>query len=151
MSGWQDGDGFIRCDDGHWHWGTEGAAGLLAVWIDAEGTRRFALVRRANCHRAGTYSIPGGAVVPGETPVQAALREAYEEGMDLSHGRVSRVVTRGCRGWSYKTVVMVFDHPPFIPESGIEHDDVVWMTRSQAYRYLPLHPGIYLPYTTSAL
>lgn len=148
-------DGFARCGNGHYHWGLAGAAGWLNVWIDDAGTRRFMLVRRANVHNSGMYSIPGGAIDPGETAVMTAARELREEGLGLVPltSRVSRVVARGCPGWKYRTVVAVIrsSTPPPLPLRGEEHDDLVWVTRSEAYEHLPLHPGLYLPYANSAL
>ncbi len=49
--------------------------GVRLVALDGEG--RVFLVRHA--YREGWY-LPGGAVDPGETAIEAALREAREEG-----------------------------------------------------------------------
>lgn len=47
-----------------------------AVVLDAG---RLLLVRRANEPAAGTWSLPGGRVEPGEEPTAAVLREVAEE------------------------------------------------------------------------
>lgn len=47
-----------------------------AVVLDAG---RLLLVRRANEPAAGTWSLPGGRVEPGEEPPAAVLREVAEE------------------------------------------------------------------------
>jgi len=47
------------------------------VILDAQG--RVLLVRRANPPAAGTWSLPGGRIEPGETPEQAVVREILEE------------------------------------------------------------------------
>ena len=48
-----------------------------AVITDAAG--RVLLVLRGHAPQAGRWSIPGGRVEPGESPAQAAVREALEE------------------------------------------------------------------------
>ncbi len=56
------------------------AAALLALFPDAGGAH-FILTKRSSdlpTHR-GQVSLPGGAVDPGESLAQAALREAHEE------------------------------------------------------------------------
>lgn len=139
---------FVRCNNGHTHWGRRGAAGWLSVWDNPNGPRRFLLVRRANCHNAGFYSIPGGALEPGETPAEAARREVVEEGLGdvLENQVIGRIHHLGCGGWYYRTVVGVtIGTPPPLPLEGPEHDDLVWVTRREAFRDLPLHPGLYIP------
>jgi acetyl-CoA carboxylase carboxyl transferase subunit beta len=42
-------------------------------------TGRLLVVRRRNPPAAGSWSLPGGRVEPGETPAQAAAREVHEE------------------------------------------------------------------------
>ena len=48
-----------------------------AVITDATG--RVLLVLRSHEPQSGRWSIPGGHVEPGETPAEAAAREALEE------------------------------------------------------------------------
>ncbi len=48
--------------------------GVAALIRDAEG--RILLERRSD---DGTWSLPAGAVDPGETPAEALVREVYEE------------------------------------------------------------------------
>lgn len=45
--------------------------------LDSEG--RLLLVQRGHDPEKGRWSLPGGKVLPGETPEQAAVREAGEE------------------------------------------------------------------------
>lgn len=56
------------------------AAALLLLY-SADGEVRLLLTVRSSSlpNHAGQVSLPGGAVEPGETIEQAALREAYEE------------------------------------------------------------------------
>src|SRR5699024_9691048 len=70
------GDGWTYGADGKKHWGLNGAAGLMLV--DPE---RGVLMQ----HRAlwsvegGTWGFPGGARDMGESAVEAAIRESWEE------------------------------------------------------------------------
>ena len=70
------GDGWTYGSDGKKHWGLNGAAGLMLV--DPE---RGVLMQ----HRAlwsvegGTWGFPGGARDMGESAVEAAIRESWEE------------------------------------------------------------------------
>ena len=67
------------------------AATLALIYEDARGVLRLPLTLRTSTlpHHPGQISLPGGAVDPGETIEEAALREAHEEvGVDISRVRV---------------------------------------------------------------
>jgi 8-oxo-dGTP pyrophosphatase MutT (NUDIX family) len=75
------------------------SAVLAAVW-EEDGEARVLLTRRTAWLRShsGQVAFPGGRVEPGETLVDAALREAHEEvGLDPASveviGRLSRMHT----------------------------------------------------------
>ena len=102
------GDGWVECACGRRHWGLYGAAGLLLVRRAADGAPVAVVLQ----HRAlwsdqgGTWGVPGGARMPGESPEAAALREAEEEaGIDPVSVRLreSRVLQHD--DWSYTTVI----------------------------------------------
>ena len=63
--------------------------GACAVVIDGG---RVLLVRRAD---TGKWSLPAGAIDPGEQPADAAVREVYEEtGVHIAVERLAGVVLR---------------------------------------------------------
>ncbi len=60
---------------------TRDAAVLVPLFVGAEGELRVVMTRRSARLRShkGEVSFPGGRVDAGETPIEAALREAHEE------------------------------------------------------------------------
>jgi 8-oxo-dGTP pyrophosphatase MutT (NUDIX family) len=67
------------------------AAVCLAVVDHGDGDAALVLTRRTShlSSHKGQYALPGGRIDAGETPVQAALREAREEvGLVLDEGAV---------------------------------------------------------------
>jgi 8-oxo-dGTP pyrophosphatase MutT (NUDIX family) len=70
---------------------TRAAAALALIYQDEHGVLRMPLTLRTSTlpHHPGQISLPGGALDPGETIEDAALREAQEEvGIDRAHVRV---------------------------------------------------------------
>lgn len=62
--------------------GTPRQAGVLVLLFPTENGLAFPLIRRTeNQHdvHSGQIGLPGGSLEDGETPLQAALREAHEE------------------------------------------------------------------------
>ncbi len=93
---------------GHTHWGRVGAAGLLVIHTDTDGTTRHLLQHRARIvQKALTWGIPGGALNYGESPMDGALREAGEEMQpELAYLTHRFTFVDDHDGWSYHTVVM---------------------------------------------
>ncbi|KAA8825541.1 NUDIX domain-containing protein [Bifidobacterium reuteri] len=78
----QPGDGWVDCACGRKHWGTNGASGILLARRDpstGEVTHVVMQHRAAWSAEGGTWGIPGGATADGESPIEGALRESYEE------------------------------------------------------------------------
>jgi 8-oxo-dGTP diphosphatase len=136
------GDGFVRCSDGHVRWGVFGAAGVLFVVRPEDEAPLVMLQKRsAMAHEGGTWSCAGGAIDEGETPFQAALREAAEEVGDIpEHHRVlGQYVFAPASDWSYTTIVLEVDHH-FGASVNFETDAVVWVP-VELVEHRPLHAG----------
>lgn len=120
-----------------------GAAGLLLARRDDAGSVTHVVLQ----HRAlwsdqgGTWGVPGGAREPGETAVQAALREASEEaGIDPAEVEVVAESVLSHPQWSY-TTVMGFERAPVAPRvTDAESLEVVWVPVEQV-ALLPLLPA----------
>ena len=100
------GDGWVDCRCGSQHWGLLGAAGLL---LTDGAIRDPAIVlqhRSLWSHQGGTWGIPGGAIAPGESAADAALREAREEaGVPAEAVRVWASYLLQHPDWTYTTIV----------------------------------------------
>lgn len=138
-----DGNGWVRCDLGHRHWGRYGAAGLLIA--DRGGNRGgeplVLLQHRAAWTADGdTWGIPGGARDSHESPAQAALREAREEtGIEADRVRVGAELVDDHGSWSYTTVFAELLAPVrLVPQE--ESAELRWVAVSRVVE-LGLHPG----------
>ena len=102
------GDGWVDCACGSRHWGLFGAAGLLLARRDDAGTVSHVVLqhRALWSHLGGTWGVPGGALAPGETPLDGALREANEEaGVPPGAVRVLGEHALDHGTWRYTTIV----------------------------------------------
>jgi len=136
------GDGFMRCSDGHVRWGVFGAAGVVFVLFDDAGSPSVMLQQRsAMAHEGGTWSCAGGAIDEGETPFEAALREAAEEVGDIpdDHRLLGEYVFAPADDWTYTTVVLEV-HQSFGASMNFETDAVAWVPLDQVMSR-PLHAG----------
>ena len=148
----------MQCRCGQRHWGRNGAAGLL-LWrrssdgraggdggADAPGRLPgpnaepsgydVVLQHRALwSHHGGTWGMPGGAVDPGETVVQGALREAEEEAATPPAALAVRASYRlEHPDWSYTTVVAEAVAPVEPRVSDPESLEVAWVSGDELRR-----------------
>ena len=122
------GDGFVRCGDGHVRWGRFGAAGALFVHRGIDGPKVMLQKRSGWAHEGGTWSVAGGALDEGETPIEGALREAAEEvGSIPVHRVIGEYVFAPADDWSYTTVVVEVDER-FGASINFETDAVGWFS-----------------------
>lgn len=98
---------WVKCTQGHTHYGENGAAGILLRHTDPAGNVRVLLHQRnPETDQAGTLGYPGGAIDDTETPEQAARREMAEEtGLtDLPSAADQFVLDHGT--WTYTTFII---------------------------------------------
>ncbi|HWM21124.1 MAG TPA: NUDIX domain-containing protein [Ilumatobacteraceae bacterium] len=121
---WGDGDRFVRCEQGHTHWGRFGAAGLLA-YHDGH----VLLQHRAKMTiGGGTWGVFGGARNRDEEPVAAALRETAEEStLDGSEVTVRALMHEDHGGWSYDTVLATVPALLDVQPASWESRDAAWV------------------------
>jgi 8-oxo-dGTP diphosphatase len=139
--GKRNGDGFVRCSDGHVRWGVFGAAGVLFMTSTPDGPVVMVQKRSMYAHEGGTWSVAGGAIDEGETPLEAAMREASEEvgtPADPYHV-VGEYVFAPAHDWSYTTAV-VHVPEPFGGSLNFETDAIAWLAPHEVDA-LPQHPG----------
>lgn len=132
----------MRCTDGHVRWGIYGAAGVVFVHRDADGTPRVMLQKRSVfAHEGGTWSCAGGALDQGEQPIEGALREAGEEVGHVPGTTqfIGEYVFRPADDWAYTTVVVEVEHQ-FGESINFETDAVGWFTLDEVAA-LSLHAG----------
>lgn len=137
-----DGNGWAECGQGHRHWGTHGAAGLLAYARGQAGQPCVLLLCRASwTQHGGTWAPPGGAKDSHESAVAAALREAAEEcGVPPGAVRIQGILRDDHGGWSYETVIAGAPWTFPVRAASREATKAAWVPVAELGS-LPLHPG----------
>ena len=106
------------------------AAGLLLLYPGERGASIPLTVRASGLRRhAGQVSLPGGATDPGETLVEAALREAREEiGVDPARVRVLGELTPVyvlVSGFTLHPIVGITDERPTFAPAAHEVEEII--------------------------
>ena len=119
---------------------------VLIVLTDGPDGPEVLLTRRSwelRNHK-GEVSFPGGRMDPGETPVETALREAYEEvGLDPAlvtvHGELEHLNTVVSRSYIVPKVSTV-EAPPELTPHAAEVERVFWLPLAEltASRHVPV-------------
>jgi len=92
-------------------------------------------------HHGGTWGLLGGARLPGEAPVDAALREAAEEsGLRPGAVAVHGTYVDDHGSWSYTTVLASAVGPVDASAAGHESLEVAWWPVDRLGE-VSLHPG----------
>ncbi|MFI7132175.1 NUDIX domain-containing protein [Nonomuraea sp. NPDC050153] len=144
--GWQlskPGDGWVRCEQGHRHWGTKGGAGLLLFHRAPGGEVQVLMqLRSLETQHGGTLGLPGGALRPGEDPVDGGFREVGEENrLDRGEVEVRGVHHDDHGGWAYSTVIGEISHLADVWPASHESLDNVWVPLDEVPQ-LNLHPDL---------
>lgn len=116
------------------------AAGFLIV--NAEG--KALLCRRSKYgDMPYTWALPGGKVEEGETPLEAASRECYEELGNFPDGRIgqTRYVHRK-PDFAYVTYPYYIAENEFPRTLNNEHTAARWYSLKEALALDDLHPGV---------
>lgn len=122
------------------------AAGIVFVAPDGE----VLLLRRSSTEEnyAGHWALPGGKADDGETPEQAADREAHEELGGMAPKGEKRLLSsvRTLNGMAFHTFAQ---HAPekFVPKLNNEHSGYAWASRDMLPE--PLHPQVKKTLATS--
>jgi 8-oxo-dGTP diphosphatase len=116
--------------------------GISAAIITSEG--RVLMVRRRVKEGELSWQFPAGAIEPGETPEEAAVRETLEEtGLKVEAEKPigQRVHPKTGREMSY-TACRVVDGEAHVADAD-ELDAVAWVTLDQIPDYVPY--GLFEP------
>lgn len=102
--------------------------------VITDGNGRVLLVQRLTPPEAGSWTVPGGRVEPGESTAEAAAREVREEtGLDVAVGAVLGRLR--IPGPDDETVYDIVDHAASIvggtPEAADDAGDVRWFGRAE--------------------
>lgn len=112
--------------------------GAIAVVLHED---RFLLVKRKKEPNAGTWGFPGGHVEPGETALEAAARELFEEtgvvGLPQRYLTNIDVITRDAAGvvqFHFLLAAVLCSYQSGVPQAADDVSDAGWFSADQAAR-----------------
>jgi 8-oxo-dGTP pyrophosphatase MutT (NUDIX family) len=109
------------------------AAACYCVWQD----KILLLKRNPNRPLGTTWGVPGGKLEEGESPSQAAVREAYEEvGIIINEDDLQKLpkiyVRRNGADVILHRYLITFPSQPLVSLNLDEHSDMQWATIPEA-------------------
>ena len=97
---------WVECAQGHTHYGHRGASALLLRTRDESNQTRVLVQQRGSgVDHAGMWAFPGGALEEGESSVDAAWREAFEEAAIERMACEVTTVTDDHGDWQFTVVI----------------------------------------------
>lgn len=120
-----------------------GALKAVGVWFYSRTSRRYLYLLRNDPKHPGTWALPGGKLMSGETLLTGMHRECQEElGQWPSYQLLIplETFTSADGSFEYHTWVCVVGSE-FVPVLNHEHLGWAWIDRGHWPR--PLHPGLW--------
>jgi mutator protein MutT len=119
--------------DGAKYYGKRGAG---IIFTDGQ---KILLLRRADGDHRNTWGQPGGKVEPGETPIDAAVRESKEECGVVTGSRIAQFEEKD-GGHQWTTYIYKIDKP-FKCKLSHEHNKWKWFEFEELDN-IDLHPKL---------
>lgn len=110
---------------------------VAAILVDdlAAPTRVLAARRVTPTELVGRWEFPGGRVEPGESPIDALLRELREE-LVVEVRLGPELVRPGGRPWPISAAYVLrlwFAVPLTVPSPTSSHDELRWLTQAELH------------------